>query len=46
MKINPQLGIAIVIIILIIVGAVYFLLVPKSAISPTMATSTPVTSFW
>jgi membrane-bound inhibitor of C-type lysozyme len=44
MKINPQLGIAIVIIILIIVGAVYFLLVPKSAISPTMATSTPVTS--
>ena len=42
MKLSPQLGIGIVIAILVIVGALYFLAVPKSAISPT-ATSTAQT---
>jgi membrane-bound inhibitor of C-type lysozyme len=44
MKTSPHVGIIIVVIILIAAGALYFLLSPKPVVSPTMATSTPVSS--
>jgi membrane-bound inhibitor of C-type lysozyme len=43
MKTSPNVAVAVVVIILVVAGALYFLLSPKSAVSPTVATSTTST---